>query len=237
MMKNKIKVLFLGILFSYIMANLVLAPRYERERFLAVGQVYELREKSLQKSNETWEYDSEHQLYTIRSDDATMRYGRWNEDADWKCLYLKLDQLTVSPIDWVWKAYDEQNNFVGQQIITVQNGENWIALQMGAPFQRFSIQILGGEGVQFTIEKMILMEEVPQKKAGFLLFFLFLLGFIVVYKIVGKRFPVRTTFDTCCGRIWEFLQFCYSLIGGSGCFETGISWSRKKKCRLKDCHF
>lgn len=232
MMKNKIKVLLLGILFSYIMANLVLAPRYERERFLAVGQVYELREKSLQKSNETWEYDSEHQLYTIRSADATMRYGRWNEDADWKCLYLKLDQLTVSPIDWVWKAYDEQNNFVGQQIITVQNGENWIALQMGAPFQRFSIQILGGEGVQFTIEKMILMEEVPQKKAGLLLFFLFLLGFIVVYKIVGKRFSVRTTFDTCCGRIWEFLQFCYSLIGGGGCIEAGMSWSRKKKCRV-----
>lgn len=234
--KKYCRILLFGILFSYVITNLLLSNTISVDRILSVGQVNEFRESSLTSSNSTWVYDAEQELYTIVSNDATKRYGKWQQEVQWKCLYLKLDKLSTSSVDWVLKQYDANNNFVGQQIITVQNGENWIALNTGEAFRKFSIQILGAEGLQFQIKEMILTEEIPQKKQGIVLFCVILLLILFVSSVLERKYAERFA-EINCERIGEPLQFCYTLVGNSDLGSVGKIWTREKKNRIRTVLF
>ena len=171
----------------------------------------------------TWRYDEETEQYTIISNDAVKKYGKWNNAVDWKCIYLKLDKLNVPQVDWVLKEYDENGQFSGQQIITLKNGENWIALQPEVPFRRFSIQIIGGEGLQFQIKKMVLMENIPQKRQGILLFGLIFVAAFAAGILLQKKCGQKRYVLTACQKLDGFLQYGYELTG------NGLALTSKEK--------
>ena len=103
--KKKIKIkynrlILFTALFSYIITNLLLSDTMDKNRILAAGQVYEVRNKTLTSMSSTWRYDEETEQYTIISNDAVKKYGKWNNAVDWKCIYLKLDKLNVPQVDW-----------------------------------------------------------------------------------------------------------------------------------------
>lgn len=226
-----------AVLFSYIVTNLVLSPQLQQERLLAAGQIYEVRHASLTKSSATWIYDEQQELYTIVGDDAKKSYGKWNEAVDWKCLYLKLDKLNRDSVGWVFKAYDAEKNVVGQQIISLHNGENWIAMDINVPFQSFSIQILGAQGLQFQIEKMILLEEVPQKKLGILLFAAILLLIMLGYMLIQKKSTAGKERGRYLRKLGDFQQFCCALLGNGICFSIGRKLTSQKKNRVRTALF
>lgn len=231
--KINFKILLGGILLSYIVTNLILSPQIQPDRFLAAGQVYEVRQSSLTSSNETWMYNEQQEYYTITGNDAKKSYGKWNEAVDWKCIYLKLDKLNRGSVDWVIKAYDEKDSFVGQQIVTLQNGKNWIKINIGVPFQKFAIQIIGAEGLQFQIEEMVLLEEIPQKRNGIILIFAILLVFLLCCMVVQRKCPTAKEHGRFLDKIWDFLHFFYRLVGNSERFALGKTWSRQKKNRVR----
>lgn len=213
-----------GILLSYIFSNMLVAGRFNFERFLAQGQVYEQREKSLRQSSATWQYNEEEDCYTIVGDDAEKWYGRWNEPVLWKCLYIRLDKLNRDSVDLVFKEMDGENNYIGQQIITVRNGENWIALTNGAMFQRFKMQIVSGDQVQFRIRELKLSEEVPHRKKTAVFFAGILLCYFAAVFLLQKKWrildKIRTWERNLCGAVIGFLQFVYRMFGNT----LGKSW-------------
>lgn len=237
--KKKIKIKYIRLilftaLFSYIITNLLLSDTMDKNRILAAGQVYEVRNKTLTSMSSTWRYDEETEQYTIISNDAVKKYGKWNNAVDWKCIYLKLDKLNVPQVDWVLKEYDENGQFSGQQIITLKNGENWIALQPEVPFRRFSIQIIGGEGLQFQIKKMVLMENIPQKRQGILLFGLIFVAAFAAGILLQKKCGQKRYVLTACQKLDGFLQYGYELTG------NGLALTSKKKKevrRIRSCLF
>ncbi len=222
-----VRLILLAVLFSYIITNLLLSDAIDKDRIIAAGQIYELRDKTLTSSNSTWQYDESEKQYTILSNDAIKKYGKWNEAVDWKCLYLKLDKLSVPQVDWVLKEYDENGQFTGQQIITLKNGENWIALQPEVPFRRFSIQIIGGEGLQFQIRKLVLMENIPQKRHGILLFGIIFVTVFAAGLLLQKKCGQKHYILTACQKLDGFLQYGYELAG------NGIALTSKKKKEVR----
>lgn len=230
--KTKFGIIIWAALFSFILANMILSPKLQNERILATGQVYEFRQDMLEKSNSTWVYDAEQKIYTITSQKALKRYTKFDEMVDWKCLYIKLDKLSAEQVDWVFKAYDGEKNLIGQQIITLQNGENWIAIQAGNPFQRFHIQILGAEGLQFQIKEMRLYEEIPQKKKVLLLSFaicVFVLGCLLFL----KRKWINLGLEEKLNAVWGFFHTCYMLAGNIKRTAKDNIYVRKNKNRTR----
>ena len=80
--KKKIKIKYIRLilftaLFSYIITNLLLSDTMDKNRILAAGQVYEVRNKTLTSMSSTWWYDEETEQYTIISNDAVKKYGKW----------------------------------------------------------------------------------------------------------------------------------------------------------------
>lgn len=227
--KEYVKILFVSVLFCYITANLLLSSQISGERICAEGQVFEVQQSVLGKSNHTWVYDDEQELYTIVGDKAVKKFGVWNEAVDWKCLYLNIEGLTESPLEWVFQEYGNDKTLAEQQIITVQNGENWIALPSGNPSKRISIQILGADGLQFRITEMKLSEEIPQKKKVLAITLLLWVVCVLVLTIIRKKYSNSCHHGKVSERIWDFLQYSYLLVGNYEGFQLGHSMSERKK--------
>ncbi len=188
-----------GILISYILSNMLVAGKVNFNRFLAEGQVFEVQDSVLTKSGKTWIYNNEQDCYVIADNDATKRFGKWNEAVAWQCLYIEIDKLEQESVDVVFKALDANNKGTGQvNIINLRNGENYFALNTQIPFQGFKIQILGGNGLCFQLKDVRLIENIPQQKKKAVFFGIIFIGYmLLVFAImVWQKRNVRSSHES-----------------------------------------
>ncbi|MBO5372845.1 MAG: hypothetical protein J6A75_09000 [Lachnospiraceae bacterium] len=233
--KETILVIAIGILFSYILANMLLSSGINGDRVLSFGQVFEVSNKAVYRHSKDWFYDSEWDLHKILSDNAKKSLGKWNEEVDFSCMYLDLEQLNVESADWFFNTYDQSGNFLGQQVITVQNGENWIPLNTAVPFKKCEIVIVNAKGMQFRINQICLYENIPQKRQ----LAIYMSGIFVVFCLVMLLLKRKVQFfnlGQISSRIQDFLEYCYILLEDEK--STNASrWTAKKKNRVRTLLF
>ncbi len=226
-------VIITGILFSYILSNVLTAGKWNSERFLAEGQVFEVQESVLKKSNDTWIYNDSQDCYVIAGNDAVKRFGKWNEAVAWEGLYIDIEELDREPVDFVFKHLDENNKQVGQTIITLKNGKNYIELNPEVPFWGFKIQILGGDELKFRLKGIRLTENFPDRKKMVILFAavlaVYLTAAVMIIGIWGRTLRRKARKLNAGDRVLYFLQSVYELIFRASWKKWGYRKSKRQQ--------
>lgn len=231
-LENILKILTCVII-SYIFANMLLSAKISGDRVLASGQTFEASNEEIQKHDKNWFYDSENDLHRILTEDAKKCMGRWNEEVDFSYICLDVEALNKESADWFINTYDKKGRFLEQQVVTVQNGENWIALNTVTPFRRYDIAILGNAGLEFRIKSAILYEALPQKKKVYIYTAAITLVLLLLCFWVDKKRLMEVRNRKILVWIHKFLEYCYILIGNSEKLNIGNKWKQKKRNAIR----
>lgn len=158
MRQSKKKAVFPLVLIGFVtclmFSMMSLAGKVNINCFLGAESVYDFPEKDLKKCSKGWEYDEALAGYRITKDNAVNKYRVDYKAKQWKYLYVRIDQMSVSVLPANLEYYNKDGELLAEQEIHLEQGRNEIRMNEEIEVYRIGIRIREAKGTFFSIEAM-----------------------------------------------------------------------------------
>lgn len=198
-----------GIFFAAGVGLLKIGGTLDVQNPMNQERIYDFSGNELTTSSETWIYDAQSGVFVVQGDKAGKNFASIPYNGSWNYLNLNISRMNADSSEWTLIFLDKANHKLGQQVITVANGENLIPLTYNESFRKLRIRIRNQSGLVFSIDAMqFRMNTVGFSAEVFLpAFRSALTGYIVISLLVFLFCHIK-------GRdAIEVLQFAYTLPG------------------------
>lgn len=208
-----------GFLFCIMITMMYLGGKVNFEEFSSAGNVYDLPQNKLQRSNKTWIYNVQEDGYRIQGDKSLKKFLLDGRQRKWNYLYITIDDMSLPSMQADIVYYNKNQKKIAEQPVVLVPGENIIFLSENKPLYRMGIRAYHANGQLLSLKSIQLREKIsaflPWRIGRTLAFtygiFLILFGLFQRYKkknISKRKDWSRTEVDK-----WMFcLQYAYKLL-------------------------
>lgn len=234
--------LLIGFLLSVMATMMYIGGKFNTKNFLSAGAVYDFSQKELKCSSRGWIYDEENSVHWLQTNGALKVYSLKGKEHSWKCLYINIDNMSVSQVDARIYCYDKNRQIVSEQLVALGVGENIIFLPEGTPATRIGIRILNIKGEYISVESMQIRTAVSgyTPKRAVKIFGIAYGGFIIVFiglLVLRAKYSNIKKWEKKVKKLLyqpvEFLQYAYQIFGDSIGKRIGEKLAERQRNSLR----
>ena len=158
MQENRLRKLCGRLLFSMILgmmiSAMIVSGKVNFREFFNVGNMVEVSQDELKKSNKSMLYNEVFECYRIQSNKTIRKYLLDGEENAWQYAYINVNKLSVSSVSGDIIYYNRQGEKLNEQPICLIQGENVITLDGTIPMYRMGLKLYDAEGIYISLQSV-----------------------------------------------------------------------------------